>query len=1219
MKIADIFEIRVEDKIEPVIKVAERNNEHKLAVEIGSYVVTPMIERYFDDFLEHYTDTFLTNTTEIGMWISGYFGSGKSHFAKILALLTENRMIENISACERFISRLPPDSNRSESIQRSLKRMDQCETEILAFNLNTLAGSKARELPELLLSQYYLSRGYCNNLTYARVIEAELERQGKLEDLHKAFERLSKKSWEEIRENPTFFRKYLFSSASEVAPDIFPTPSDVEQALNEADSGTIINITYLIDTILEDIKRDEKEKKKPKRLMWVMDETGQWIENNARRLALLQAFVEEASVKGQGKIWVMVTTHGDMGSVYKEARALEGDMKKIEGRFRYRPALTTENIEQVLENRLLKKNTSGRKTLKSLYDECGSGSLKGIGELANTAQVLPDCSEESFITYYPFFPYQVHLIPDIVKSLRSKGGHGEQMSGSTRTLLAITQDILRSGRVKYLDKETGIVVRFDEIYHNLAGEGEISPDIRTDISRITRVVPDASELTTAVAEVLFLISELPFIPRTIDNIARLTISTVDEDLTSAIGNVRPEIEKLKKARLVAKIGEEFEFLSGIKGNFEDDVVTSEEQMGTADREEEFGKSFIQESKWRKWLGTNAVNYKGHEFSFSLEIDHKKVGGTTGAVTLKHITPFERIMGVTVQDFQANSLHSNELNTIFFLSGRVPGFEQDLTRYVAMKDVIDRWKQDPHKSEDARKLAQERETNDLPKLFRKVLEGLKMGIRTGTVIFRGSSRDLDLPSGQNASDALLSEMVKFYPRIYTHFDRLTVRIQDDQRAIRDVLAGKTIASTDVKALMLYDASGAINAQSPVIDGIKMYLASEQNEGRRVQGRDLLKQFEDPPFGWDPNAIRVGVAALVRAGSIKVSINKKTYTNPDDRDLVDAIRVSSQFKKTELELEETTIPLETLEKVRTFLIHLMKSRKIDETPAAIGEASGGLAESLLNQVKTVELWARGSGMPLSAKFSDGKTAWNTIAAMSNPIHRIRELEQNQDILKEGFGAIQSYAKFVEKQSHAFAEAILTKSQLDGIAHLTKKESGIQEFIAIWNDTFSNATFVDDENWKRILSLRQRADLELKELIEGWKKSAKEIVDEAYTTLPDFLSEKNLNPEESERYGTPLIQLLSEIENALIPAQVANLPNRAKNAVDEVKNRIEDESARIAREKLREKGIQERPKQKYSFKRAVSGKTISTIDEWICLRDEMDENVRGLIERGFDVEFE
>src|SRR5207249_4053709 len=94
MKIADLFETRVEEKIEPVIKVGERGDEHKLASEIGSYVVTPMIESYLDDMLEHYTDTFLNKTTEIGIWISGYFGSGKSHFAKILSLLAGNPILE---------------------------------------------------------------------------------------------------------------------------------------------------------------------------------------------------------------------------------------------------------------------------------------------------------------------------------------------------------------------------------------------------------------------------------------------------------------------------------------------------------------------------------------------------------------------------------------------------------------------------------------------------------------------------------------------------------------------------------------------------------------------------------------------------------------------------------------------------------------------------------------------------------------------------------------------------------------------------------------------------------------------------------------------------------------------------------------------------------------------------------------------------------------------
>src|SRR5690349_11129845 len=115
MLISELFETRVEEKIDPVIKVAEREDEKKLAGEIGSYVITPLLEEHFDNFLEHYTDTFLKPTTEIGVWISGYFGSGKSHLAKIMGLLVENRKLDGRSADDRFQARLADGMPRKNS------------------------------------------------------------------------------------------------------------------------------------------------------------------------------------------------------------------------------------------------------------------------------------------------------------------------------------------------------------------------------------------------------------------------------------------------------------------------------------------------------------------------------------------------------------------------------------------------------------------------------------------------------------------------------------------------------------------------------------------------------------------------------------------------------------------------------------------------------------------------------------------------------------------------------------------------------------------------------------------------------------------------------------------------------------------------------------------------------------------------------------------------
>jgi hypothetical protein len=324
----------------------------------------------------------------------------------------------------------------------------------------------------------------------------------------------------------------------------------VQAALRNAESGELFNVKFLVRTILDDLEQQQKHTKRPARIVLLLDESGQWIEDSGERLAQLQALVEEAAEAGRGRIWVMVTTHEDMGSIYQNAKRLEahGDFKKIEGRFQQKWNLTTENIELVLEDCIFRKNIQGKQRVEALYNS-SPGLIRDLGELKNTAQVLPECSEERFVAFYPFLPYQIHLIPEVVKSLRSKGGRGEQLAGSTRTLIAITQAVLRAGRRSYLDLNVGELVSFDEVYGNLASEGEVTADARRDLSRIEEVVPGAVPLTRRVAEVLYLIRELGYIPKTIDNIARLLIEHAEDDLAMLINRIRPELDKLVKARL----------------------------------------------------------------------------------------------------------------------------------------------------------------------------------------------------------------------------------------------------------------------------------------------------------------------------------------------------------------------------------------------------------------------------------------------------------------------------------------------------------------------------------------------------------------------------------------------------------------------------------------------------------------------------------------------
>ena len=217
-------------------------------------------------------------------------------------------------------------------------------------------------------------------------------------------------------------------------------------------------------------------------------------------------------------------------------------------------------------------------------------------------------------TFYPFFPYQIHLIPEIVKSLRSAGGRGEQLSGSTRTLLAITQDILRIGRRGYLEAAVGEMVSFDEVYDNLAGEGEVSPDVRRETSAgLRRSSPGATPLTRRLAEVLYLIREIAFVPRTIDNLARLLVEHTTDDLATIIGRIKPELDKLIKAKLVAPIGEEYEFLTGERRTFEEEV--QQEAVGSSLAGPRSGSGEI------RHLSTSSASrpYRFRDFEFPVRI------------------------------------------------------------------------------------------------------------------------------------------------------------------------------------------------------------------------------------------------------------------------------------------------------------------------------------------------------------------------------------------------------------------------------------------------------------------------------------------------------------------------------------------------------------------------------------------------------------------------
>jgi len=1212
MKIEDIFETRLSEKIEPVIRVGETLDPRKLASEIGNFVVTPTIESYMDSFLEQYSDTFRKRTTEIGVWISGYFGSGKSHLAKMMALVTENRDLGGTSAADRFNARVPNSAPKKKSIGSNLSLLRNCNTRVLAFNLNTLTDSRNAELPKLLLSQYYQSRGYGRNYIFARVIESGLDKLGKLPLLHQEIENRTGKSWHDIQSNIVINPKHLYQAVCQVAPELFSSPDEVRKALEQSERGEIYNIEFLVKTVLDDIQTDERLTGIPSRVFFVLDESGQWIEDRQDRLAQLQALVEEAAGQGQGKIWVLVTTHEDMGAIFRNAHALDTDFKKMEGRFRFKFGLTTENIELVLEDRIFKKTLAGKKEVESLYQD-QAGIIRSMGELSGVSQKLPECSLENFVKFYPFFPYQIHLIPEIVKTLRAKGGRSESLSGSTRTLLAITQDVIRAGRRNYLQETVGTSVSFDEIYFNLTQEGEISSEIRRELSKIRDVVPDATDLTSKCAEILFLTGELNYLPRTAGNLSRMLVSDTSQDLAQLQPRIEMELEKLKKAKIVSAIGDEWEFLTGVRRSFEESVDAVSTQLKFQDREKGLDDLIT-----THMLGFETIPFKGYDFPVQIFFD-QKVLSKRGHIKIHIISPFARYTGKDIREYENESLKPENQQSVYIFCDRIARFGDHLDRYIAMKEVAESWSK-PNKSVEERELANTRATTDIPKLKSHVENDIRLGLKQGHIIFRGASRAVVPKNGQSPGEAVRQEIAHYFGTLYPKYDKCTVRIKSDQQDIVDVLGNEKNLSAEVKSLKLYDAGGQLNPHQPVIDEIRVYLTTRQNRKERIIQNEVLTHFESPPYGWDSNAVRIGIAAMVRAGWIKIGISKKNYTNPADSELITALRNSKMASRIELILEDIDVRPEVLTAVRALLIRLTGSRKIDETPSDITVAGQNYLNSIKTKGDAAQIWANAADFPLPEAFQSGMESIKTLLGLTSPTHHVGGWEARSETIENEMKTILDVHAFYTKGGNDFKEVRELFVALQDMK--TKIPSGkiIHHFLDNFSSAQTDASIHHPDNWKRLQDNQAHVLTEVEELKRGWKQDAESAIQPLEDRITEMMSSGRLTSPESEPFQSAIQEMISEIHAVDKLNTAVWLPENIQNKVTTQIKQLEQ----LVRSKIPdpEPDPEHEPDLPpiIPIKRIrliVTPRKIRSLSEWEELKQDMDNQIKMALNQGNEVE--
>ena len=208
MNIKDIFAKDLYRPINGVVK-ADQQDESAVWQELDEYVVTRELDKHFRVFFDSYGKA-LGKTKDpnlsgrMGVWISGFFGSGKSHFIKILSYILANKLAHNPENDEKrqsiefFKPRLASDPMLLADVTRSA----QAGADVVLFNIDSKADPRDghERLMKVFWKVFYELQGFCGEAPHIAELERYLQSKGKLADFHKAFSERAGSEWLQERD-----------------------------------------------------------------------------------------------------------------------------------------------------------------------------------------------------------------------------------------------------------------------------------------------------------------------------------------------------------------------------------------------------------------------------------------------------------------------------------------------------------------------------------------------------------------------------------------------------------------------------------------------------------------------------------------------------------------------------------------------------------------------------------------------------------------------------------------------------------------------------------------------------------------------------------------------------------------------------------------------------------------------------------------------------------
>lgn len=839
MTLNTIFSKPVDRPIEGVIKA---DDEASLRLEIEEYVLTNEIAKRLESFLDAYNNYVGAN----GVWISGFFGSGKSHLLKMLALLLENRQIDGTPALDLFL----PKCGDNELLRGDLKRAAAIPSKSILFNIDQKADVISKKQVDALLAVFVKvfdeMCGYYGKQGHIAQFERDLDSRGLYDQFQATYESTAGRTWQRGREQALLEAKNIAKAYAQV------TGSDEAEA-----TGILEKYRNQYRVSIEDFAGQVHayiERQAPGfRLNFFVDEVGQYIAENVKLMTNLQTIAESLATKCRGRAWIIVTAQEDMATVVGEMGKQQGnDFSKIQARFANRLKLTSADVAEVIQKRLLMKNDEGIRLLSDIF-HAQSNNFKTLFDFADGSQTFKNYQDrEHFIVSYPFVPYQFSLFQSAIQYLSLHNAfEGRHSSVGERSMLGVFQQVA----IQIRSRAIGQLATFDLMF-----EG-----IRTALkSNIQRAIIQAEQNLEApfavrLLKTLFLVKYVKEFKPTVRNLCVLMLDGFNQDLPALKKNVEEALNLLEQQTYLQRNGEFYEYLTDEEKDVEQEIKNTE--VETADVTDELERIvFDYVIKPRK------IRYEenGQDYPFSRKLDDR-LYGREYELAIHVVSPFHEHAD-NVSSLQMRSMSRDELLVVMPANDRLI---RDLLMYKRTEKYIRQnisiTQQEAVKRILSDKGLQNRERYaDLQRCIQDLMGKAKLFVG-GTEIESSSE------------DAQTRILHGFHDLISLTYPNLRM------------LPGVAYTENDIGKYLKHSQKGLFGNDGTTLSEPEKeqlaFIQSNKQVGVRTTLKSLLERFERKPYGWYYAAILCTLAKLCARSKIEVRSDGNLL---EDDDLERALR-------------------------------------------------------------------------------------------------------------------------------------------------------------------------------------------------------------------------------------------------------------------------------------------------------------------------------------------